>query len=192
MTPAVISTIVLAGLVLLLILWFIAAYNGLIRRRNQVQESWAQIDVQLKRRHDLIPNLVKTVKAYADFERSVLNDVTRLRTRAIDDQTVGDKQRNENALSGALRSLFAVAENYPDLKANTNFLELQQQLSEIEDVLQKSRRYYNGTVRNYNTRVQTIPSNLVAGLFGFGNEEFFEMDNETERAVPDATLKDRQ
>jgi len=185
-------TIVIVVILVAILLSICGIYNSLVRERILVREGFSGIDVQLKRRHNLIPNLVKTVKAYADFERSVLNDVTRLRTRAIDDQTVGDKQRNENALSGALRSLFAVAENYPDLKANTNFLELQQQLSEIEDVLQKSRRYYNGTVRNYNTRVQTIPSNLVAGLFGFGNEEFFEMDNETERAVPDATLKDLQ
>lgn len=185
-------TIVIVVILVAILLSICGIYNSLVRERILVREGFSGIDVQLKRRHNLIPNLVKTVEAYADFERSVLNDVTRLRTRAIDDQTADDKQRNENALSGALRSLFAVAENYPDLKANTNFLELQEQLSEIEDVLQKARRYYNGTVRNYNTRVQTIPSNLVAGLFGFGNKEFFEMDNGPERAVPDATLKDRQ
>ena len=187
MDPAVIIV------VMVLVAMLLAAcsiYNRLVRGRVLVREGFSGIDVQLKRRHNLIPNLIKTVESYADFERSVLNDVTRLRTQAIDDQSVGEKQRNENALSGALRSLFAVAENYPELKSNANFLELQKQLSEIEDVLQKARRYYNGTVRNYNTRVQTFPSNLVARLFGFDNEEFFEMDNESERAVPDAKLKD--
>ena len=166
-----------------IVLWVIVAYNGLVRQRNFVREGWSGIDIQLKRRHDLIPNLVETVEGYADFERSVLNDVTEKRTRAMRDESVADKQRDENALSGALRTLFAVAENYPDLKASGNFADLQRQLAEIEDVLQKARRYYNATVRDFNTRVESFPSNVIASLFGFQLAEFFEIDDR-ERAVP--------
>jgi LemA protein len=171
------------------IVGIIAIYNSMVRGRILVREGFSGVDVQLKRRHNLIPNLVKTVEGYADFERSVLDDVTRLRTQAMGDQSVDEKQRDESALSGALHNLLAVAENYPDLKANTNFLDLQQNLADIEDALQKARRYYNGTVRDYNTRVQTFPSNLIARAFGFRNEEFFEMENESERAVTDVEFK---
>lgn len=171
------------------IVGIIAIYNSMVGGRILVREGFSGIDVQLKRRHNLIPNLVKTVEGYADFERGVLDDVTRLRTQAMGDQSVDEKQRDENALSGALRNLLAVAENYPELKANTNFLDLQQNLADIEDALQKARRYYNGTVRDYNTRVQTFPSNLIARAFGFRNEEFFEMENESERAVTDVEFK---
>jgi LemA protein len=171
------------------IVGIIAIYNSMVRGRILVREGFSGVDVQLKRRHNLIPNLVKTVEGYADFERGVLDDVTRLRTQAMGDQSVDEKQRDESALSGALHNLLAVAENYPDLKANTNFLDLQQNLADIEDALQKARRYYNGTVRDYNTRVQTFPSNLIARAFGFRNEEFFEMENESERAVTDVEFK---
>jgi LemA protein len=171
------------------IVGIIAIYNSMVGRRILVREGFSGVDVQLKRRHNLIPNLVKTVEGYADFERGVLDDVTRLRTQAMGDQSVDEKQRDESALSGALQNLLAVAENYPDLKANTNFLDLQQNLADIEDALQKARRYYNGTVRDYNTRVQTFPSNLIARAFGFQNEEFFEMENESERAVMDVEFK---
>ena len=171
------------------IVGIIAIYNSMVGGRILVREGFSGIDVQLKRRHNLIPNLVKTVEGYADFERGVLDDVTRLGTQAMGDQSVDEKQRDENALSGALRNLLAVAENYPELKANTNFLDLQQNLADIEDALQKARRYYNGTVRDYNTRVQTFPSNLIARAFGFRNEEFFEMENESERAVTDVEFK---
>ena len=171
------------------IVGIIAIYNSMVRGRILVREGFSGVDVQLKRRHNLIPNLVKTVEGYADFERSVLDDVTRLRTQAMGDQSVDEKQRDESALSGALHNLLAVAENYPDLKANTNFLDLQQNLADIEDALQKARRYYNGTVRDYNTRVQIFPSNLIARAFGFRNEEFFEMENESERAVTDVEFK---
>ena len=171
------------------IVGIIAIYNSMVGRRILVREGFSGVDVQLKRRHNLIPNLVKTVEGYADFERGVLDDVTRLRTQAMGDQSVDEKQRDESALSGALQNLLAVAENYPDLKANTNFLDLQQNLADIEDALQKARRYYNGTVRDYNTRVQTFPSNLIARAFGFRNEEFFEMENESERAVTDVEFK---
>jgi len=171
------------------IVGIIAIYNSMVGGRILVREGFSGIDVQLKRRHNLIPNLVKTVEGYADFERGVLDDVTRLGTQAMGDQSVDEKQHDENALSGALRNLLAVAENYPELKANTNFLDLQQNLADIEDALQKARRYYNGTVRDYNTRVQTFPSNLIARAFGFRNEEFFEMENESERAVTDVEFK---
>lgn len=175
---------------MLLVAGIIAAiYNRLVRGRILVREGFSGIDVQLKRRHNLIPNLIKTVEGYADFERGVLDDLTRLRAQAMGDQSIRDKSQSERALSGALRHLFAVAESYPDLKASTNFLDLQQQLAEIEDALQKARRYYNGTVRDYNTRVQTFPSNLVARLFGFENEAFFEMEDEEERRVPDVNFK---
>lgn len=167
----------------------VGIYNGLVRGRILVREGFSGIDVQLKRRHDLIPNLISAVEGYADFERSVLDDVTRLRTRAMGDESVAEKQRDENALSDALKTLFAVAEGYPDLKASANFLDLQQQLSTIEDELQKARRYYNGTVRDYNTRVQTFPSNLVAGMFGFQESEFFELESLADREPPKVEIK---
>lgn len=167
----------------------VGVYNGLIRGRILVREGFSGIDVQLKRRHDLIPNLITTVEGYADFERSVLEDVTRLRTKAMGDQSIADKQRDENALSAALKTLFAVAEGYPDLKASANFLDLQQQLASVEDELQKSRRYYNGTVRDFNTRVQSFPSNLIARLFGFQESEFFELESLGDREPPKVEIK---
>ena len=167
----------------------VGIYNGLVRGRILVREGFSGIDVQLKRRHDLIPNLISVVEGYADFERSVLEDVTRLRTQAMGDDLIADKQRDESALSGALKTLFAVAEGYPDLKASANFLDLQQQLADIEDELQKSRRYYNGTVRDYNTSVQSFPSNLVAGIFGFQDSEFFELESAADRELPKVDIK---
>ena len=180
--------VVLVGLLLFCAI-VVAIYNGLVRGRILVREGFSGIDVQLKRRHDLIPNLIHTVEGYADFERSVLDAVTRLRTQAMGDQSVADKQRDENALSAALKTLFAVAENYPDLKANNSFLDLQKQLSGIEYDLQKARRYYNGTVRDFNTRVQSFPSNVVANMFSFHSEEFFELENLAEREVPKVEFK---
>jgi LemA protein len=129
------------------------------------------------------------VEGYADFERSVLDDVTRLRTQAMSDESIADKQRDESALSGALKNLFAVAEGYPDLKASANFLDLQQQLATIEDELQKARRYYNGTVRDYNTHVLSFPSNLVAGMFGFQTSGFFELESVADRELPKVDIK---
>jgi len=167
----------------------VGIYNGLVRGRILVREGFSGIDVQLKRRHDLIPNLVSTVEGYADFERSVLEDVTRLRAQAMGDQTIAEKQRDENALSGALKTLFALAENYPDLKASANYLDLQQRLAGIEDELQQSRRYYNGTVRDFNTRVASFPSNLIARMFGFQEAEFFELESLAEREVPKVDIK---
>jgi LemA protein len=163
-------------------------YNRLVRGRILVQEAFSGIDVQLKRRHNLVPNLLKTVEGYANFERRVLTEVTQSRARAMGDQTIADKERDENALSDSLKNLFAVAEAYPDLKANAGFLGLQQELSEIEDVIQKARRYYNGTVREYNTRVQSFPSNITASVFHFGPAPFFELDSLEARAVPQIEL----
>ncbi len=167
----------------------VALYNKLVRGRILVREGFSGIDVQLKRRHDLIPNLVSTVSGYSDFERSVLEDLTRLRTQAIGDDSVADKQRDENAISAALKNLFAVAENYPDLKASSNFLDLQQELAEIEDAVHKARRYYNATVRDYNTLIEAFPSVLVAQAFGFESAEFFELETIAEREVPNVDFQ---
>src|SRR5262249_28489428 len=147
--------------------YVVAMYNRLVRQRNMVREGWSGIDVQLKRRTDLIPNLVETVKAYAAHERGVLDDVTAKRASSIAADDVRQQVAAERALQGSLGRLFAVAEAYPDLKANANFLALQQQLAEIEDQLQMARRYYNGTVRNLNISIQSFPNNLLAGLLGF-------------------------
>ncbi len=171
-------------LVALIIVWVIAAFNGLVRVRNRAQEAWADIDVQLKRRHDLIPNLVETVKGYATHEKSVFEDVTKARTQALGAQSAGNKEdmaSAENALSGTLKTLFAVAENYPDLKANQNFLVLQQELTDTEDKIQAARRFYNGMVMDLNTRIQTFPTNLIAALFKFAPEDFFQTADEAER-----------
>jgi LemA protein len=155
----------------------VSLYNRLVRARIMTREGFSGIDVQLKRRHDLIPNLVSTVEDYADFERSVLNEITTLRGRAMGDQTVTDKQRDEGLLSGALKSLFALAEAYPDLKANESFLALQSQLSGLEDAIQNARRYYNAIVRDLNTACDVFPSNLVAGGFGITKKDYFEIED---------------
>ena len=164
--------------------WFAWSFNRLVRDRNLVTEGWSGIDVQLKRRHDLVPSLVETVRGYAEFEKGLLEDVTRLRAGASGREATRELRNDENALTDRLRTLFAVAEAYPDLKANRSFLTLQQQLTEIEDALQYARRYYNGTVRNFNIRVESFPSNLVARLFGFSQAEFFEIQTATERQTP--------
>jgi LemA protein len=164
-------------------------FNHLVRARQMANEAWSGIDVQLKRRSDLVPNLVDAVKGYAAHERSVLEEVTKLRgaARALPQGDVAARAQAEGALSAALGRLFALAESYPDLKASGNFLELQQQLSGLENELQMARRYYNGTVRNLNVLAQSFPSNLIAGMFGFGPREFFEL-GEGEGAVPQVDL----
>jgi LemA protein len=187
MNPTVLLAVALLGLLIASAV-VVLIYNRLVRGRILVQEAFSGIDVQLKRRHNLIPNLLKTVEGYANFERRVLTEVTRSRARAMGDKSVADKERDENALSDALKTMFAVAEAYPDLKANAGFLGLQQELSEVEDVIQKARRYYNGTVREYNTRVQSFPSNLAADLFRFQAAPFFELDSLEARAVPQIAL----
>ena len=166
---------ILLAIVVVLVLWFIAAYNGLVRLRTQAQEAWSDIDVQLKRRYDLIPNLVESVKGYAAHEKTVFEDVTKARSQAM--QAMGPaKAAAENQLSGALKSLFAVAENYPDLKANQNFLQLQGELTDTENKIQAARRFYNGMVRDLNTRIQTFPTNLFAASLGFQKMDFFGND----------------
>jgi LemA protein len=169
-----IAVIVIVVLVVLVLLFFWLGYNGLVRRRNQVDNSWSQIDVQLKRRHDLIPNLVETVKGYAAHERGTFEAVTNARANAINAQTPQDQAQAENALSGALKSLFAVAEAYPDLKANQNFLNLQEELTASEDKVAYARQYYNDSVLSYNTQIQKFPTVLLAGMFHFEKREFFD------------------
>jgi len=176
-----IGTIILI-IAVVLIAGAIGIYNGLIRLKNRVDEAWSDIDVQLKRRHDLIPNLVNTVKGYATHERELFEKVTAARTAAMGAQTPGQKEQAENALSGTLKSLFAVAENYPDLKANQNFLELQRELTDTEDKVQASRRFYNTNVRDFNIKIETFPSNIVAGMLNFAKREFFAAE-ESEKEV---------
>jgi LemA protein len=163
--------------------WLVLVYNDLIRGRNRVDEAWSDIDVQLKRRYDLIPNLMETVKGYATHENQVFQKVTEARSKAMQAQGAEEKGKAENMLSGALKSLFAVAESYPDLKASTNFLQLQDELSDTENKIQASRRFYNGNVRDFNTKIQVFPTNIVAGLLGFKKYEFFQIGEE-EKAVP--------
>ncbi len=158
----------------LLILFLIFLFNSLVRLRNQVRNAWAQIDVQLKRRADLIPNLVATVKGYAKHEKSLLTEVTRARSSLVKARSVRGKAAADNALSATLKSLFAVAENYPDLKANQNFLQLQEELSGTENKVAYARQFYNDIVMRYNTRIQTFPNNLFASILGFKEEEPFE------------------
>jgi LemA protein len=176
------------GVVLVLAVWLAAIYNNFIKNRNLVKEGWSGIQVQLKRRADLIPNLLETVKGYMGHERGVLEKVTALRARSLDTHNVEARGQLEGALSRSLVHLFAVAEGYPDLKANTNFLDLQAQLSQLEEQIQTARRYYNGTVRDYNIRVESFPSNLVAQFFGFSLAEFFEITEEADRTVPQAVF----
>lgn len=182
-------TFTLLGIVLAaIVFWAIALYNALVRKRNMVEEAWSGIDVQLKRRNDLIPNLVATVKGYASHEKSTLEEVVQLRNQAQSAQSVTETAQAQGMLGAALGKLFALAENYPDLKANTTFLELQSTLAEIEEQIQMARRYYNGAARELNISVESFPSNLIAGRFGFTKADFFELESETERAVPEVAF----
>jgi LemA protein len=174
---------ILLVIVIVLVVAVIAIYNGLIRLKNRTDEAWADIDVQLKRRHDLIPNLISTVKGYAAHEKEVFEKVTEARTAAMGAQTPADKEKTENMLSGTLKSLFAVAEAYPDLKANQNFLELQRELTDTEDKIQAARRFYNGNVRDFNTKLQVFPTNFIAGMLNFTKRDFFAAEEE-EKEVP--------
>jgi len=174
--------------------FFIGVYNSLIKLRQKGNEAWADIDTQLKRRYDLIPNLIETVKGYMTHESETLEKVVKARTNAMNAGTVKEQQDAENMLSGALKSIFALAENYPDLKANQNFLKLQDSLTEVEDQIQHSRRFYNATVRDLNTKIEMFPSNIIAGMFNFVKREYFEIENEVEKenikvsfAKPEAT-----
>jgi LemA protein len=172
---------IIIALLVLVALWAVMTYNGLVARRNKVDESWSGIDVQLKRRRDLIPNLVETVKGYAAHESTVLENVIKARQQAAAATTPGDVQQAENLLTGTLRQMFALSEAYPDLKANTNFQQLQVELSDTEDKIQAARRIYNGNVRDYNTRIQSVPSNIIANMGNFAEREFFEIENPADR-----------
>lgn len=176
--------LVLLILVIIVIMYGVSIYNKLIKLRTMVQEAWSGINVQLKKRHDLIPNLVETVKGYASHERETFENVTQARAGAMQAQDIKSQEAAENNLNAALIRLLAVAEQYPELKANQNFLQLQNQLSLIESDIEKSRRYYNGTVRENNILVDTFPSNVIAGMFKFTKSLFFELENEAEKAVP--------
>jgi LemA protein len=175
---------IILGILVLLFLGGVVIYNKLVANKNMVAEGWSGIDVQLKRRADLIPNLIESVKGYMGHERGVLDQVTQLRAQSLKAEGVGDKARVEGALGAALGNLFAVAENYPDLKASANFIQLQQSLADIEDQIQLARRYYNGAARNFNILIQSFPSNLVASAFRFTPVEYFEIADAADRAVP--------
>lgn len=181
-----IALIMILVIVVVIVLWVIGAYNGLVRMRNEVENAWAQIDVQLKRRYDLIPNLVETVKGYAKHESGTLERVIQARNMAMSAQGQGVAQRAEaeNALSGALKSIFALSESYPDLKANTNFLALQEELTSTENKIAFARQFYNDRTMAYNTQTESFPSNIVANNFGFRRRELFELKVEEERQAP--------
>lgn len=172
---------VFIAFIVLTALWLVAAYNGLVRLKTQATEAMSDIDVQTKRRFDLIPNLVETVKGYAGHERTVLENITNARAAVMSAKTPAESAKANDMLSGTLKTLFAVAENYPQLKANENFLELQRELTDTEDKIQAARRFYNANVRDLNIRVQSFPTNFIAGMFGFTKMEFFEAASPAER-----------
>jgi LemA protein len=184
------STFIVLAAIAAVALYAVTLYNRLVKNRQMSEEGWSGIDVQLKRRADLIPNLIETVKGYAGHERELLERVTELRAQVgkVPEGDVAERGKLEGLLSGAIGKLLAVAENYPDLKANENFLELQETLGEVESEIQLSRRYYNGAVRNLNVMVESFPSNLVAGQFGFERRDYFEIDDEADRAVPEVSF----
>jgi len=173
---ALIVVIVVVVIAAIIVFWLFGMYNGLVRSRVRVKEAWSGIDVQLKRRSSLIPNLVETVKGYAAHEKEVLENVTRARAMLDRAETPGQAAQADNILQGTLRSLFAVAENYPDLKANQNFLELQRELTDTEDKIAYARQFYNTNVSSYNQKIQVVPTNIMAGMFGFTAEEFYEAE----------------
>lgn len=175
--------LLICGVVLAALIFGIAVYNSLVQSKILVDEAWSGIDVQLKRRYDLIPNLVETVKGYAKHEKSTFEKVTELRNSAMKATSIEEKGQLENQLSSTLKTLFAVAENYPELKANENFIKLQDSLGEIETELQGARRYYNGTVRDFNTKIMVFPNNLIAGFLGFKSREFFAAEEEAKSNV---------
>ncbi len=175
---------IIAGIGAVLLIALIGIYNGFVKRQNRVDEAWADIEVQLKRRYDLIPNVVETVKGYAGHERGVFENVTRARTAAMGATGAPQHASAENMLTGALKTLFAVAENYPDLKANVNFLELQRELADTENKIQASRRFYNGNVRDYNTMAESFPSTMVARAFGFAKKDLFDLPDASPAQEP--------
>jgi len=190
MTGFLLVPVVLVGLVVIVAFWVIGIFNGLVRLRNEVKNAWSQIDVQLKRRYDLIPNLVETVKGYAAHERGTLEAVIQARQQAINiTDSVIDKAKAENMLSQTLRSLFAVSENYPDLKANQNFLALQEELTSTENKISFARQYYNDAALRLNNKTEMFPSNVVAGMFSFKRADFFEVEEAAQREAPKVSFK---
>jgi LemA protein len=183
------SVWIIVAAVAAVVAYMVVLFNRLVRSRNLVMEGWSGIDVQLTRRHSLVPNLVETVKGYSRHERQVLEEVASLRTKAHSRGDLKDRQDHENVLTDQIKTLFALAERYPDLKANQSFLDLQKQLAEIEDQIQMARRYYNGAVRGYNIRVESFPSNVAAWMFDFAREEFFEIETATHRQAPKVEMK---
>lgn len=181
MSGLLIALGVFGGLVIILIFWGVGIYNKLIKFRNMVESSWADIDVQLKKRYNLIPSLVETVKGYAQHEKGVFEKVTQARSAVMSASGPEERANKENMFKDTIKSLFAVAEAYPELKANTNFLQLQQELGNIEDDIESARRYYNAIVRDYNTTIESVPSNIIAGMFAFKQKEFFELENPEHR-----------
>ena len=172
------AAVIIIVIVLLIVIVFVAGYNGLVRLRNRIDSAWSQIGVQLERRHDLIPNLIETVKGYAAHEKSTLEGVVEARNAAIQAKSAGPEQQAqaENVLTGALKSLFALAEAYPDLKANQSFLSLQEELTATEDRIAYARQFYNDSVMKYDNKIQSIPSNIIAGMFGFKSREYFQAE----------------
>ena len=170
---------ILLVIVGVLAIWFIVTYNRFVGGANRIAEAWSDIEVQLKRRYDLIPNIVETVKGYAAHERETLDSVTQARTQAMGAQTPEQRTQAENTLTNTLKTLFAVSENYPDLKANANFLDLQRELADTENKIQAARRFYNGNVRDYNISIESFPSNMIAGMFSFAKKDLFDLaDND--------------
>lgn len=175
---------IIIGVIAVVVLWLVGTFNRLVTLKNRTQEAWSDIDVQLKRRHDLIPNLIETVKGYAAQEKGVFENVTKARAAAMGAQGVDARAKAEDTLSGTLKSLFAVAENYPQLRSSENFGKLQDELSDTENKIQASRRFYNGNVRDFNTSLETFPTNIIGSMFKFMKREFFQIENEAEKAVP--------
>ena len=176
--------LILLGLIVAVVAWIVGIYNSLVGLRNQVKEAWAQVDVQLKRRFDLIPNLLETVKGYMSHERETLESVTRARAAVSGAGGIPERMQAESGLGAALGRLFAVSEGYPDLKASANFMQLQEELTSTENKISFARQFYNETVMRMNNKVQMFPSSIIAGMFNFGNETFFELEDEAQREVP--------
>lgn len=185
---AVIKMPLLASVLFLIFIYIILTYNNIVKARNIFKEAWSGIDVQLERRFDLIPNLVETVKGYTSHEKQLIEEITTVRSQNASPQNIQEISQSENQITDSIKKLFAVAEAYPELKASENFMNLHKSLVTIEDELQMARRYYNGTVRDYNTKIQTFPNNLVAGVFKFIPEQFFEIELATQRNAPEVKI----
>lgn len=182
------TSLIVLLVVAFIIVLFVSIYNSLIKLRNTSEQAWSDVDVQLKRRYDLIPNLVETVKGYASHEKETFEKVVQARNMAMGATSPEQKAEGENFLQSALKSLFALSESYPDLKANQNFLDFQNELSEIEEKIQMARRYYNAVVRDLNTKIESVPSNIVASFFGFIKKEYFELESTEERKTPEVSF----